>query len=162
MNTPSLKELLQQFESRLTRLEKLVEEVRDELRGRHDLPQKDIYLETLDRTLSRLIKQWLVTIRHALNAPEPFTDQKDGDYIQLEFVLGHARGLGREFDLDTSWSGSDNRLKRLISDVSITALAALFCVHGIPVSELSGLISNDEIDARISAQGESLVARLQE
>jgi len=94
MTTPTLKELLQQFESRLMRLENLAVDVCDELRGRHDLPQKDVYIETLERTLLRLIKQWLVTIRHAMSVPEQYTDQKDGNYIQLEFVLtrvGQAR-----------------------------------------------------------------------
>lgn len=161
MNTPNLKDLLQQFEARLLRLEDLALEVRNELSERHDLLQKDIYLEMLDRTLLRLIKQWLVTIRPAVSAPEQYTDQKDGNYIQLEFVLGHARGFGREFDMDTSWSRSDGRLRRLISDVSATALAALFCVHGIPASEMSA-VTNAEIDARLSARGESLVPWLQE
>jgi len=148
MNDTNLKDLLQQFESRLMGLEKLALEVRAELRERNDLPQKEILLETLERTLLHLIKPWQLRIRHAINAPELYTDETEGNYIQLDFVLGHARALSREFDMDTSWSGSNNGLKRLINEVSFAALAALFCMHDIPVSEMGGLILNDDFNAR--------------
>lgn len=129
--------ILGRLAQRLKQLEDVAVCVRTELQGRPEVGMQAIYLETLDSPLLRSIREWRDAVKQVLDVLALRPPLSSQELDKIDFVLGHASGLGRDFDMDISWSKSAKSLKQLITDTSMTALAAQFVLGGDEPPEIT-------------------------
>jgi len=130
MTDIKLPEILRRLSKQLSSLEDVAIAMLAEIAERGDVPNADTYAETLNDPLLRLTRKWkgeLIIILTSFNADNKLDEKLFSD---LEYLLGYMQGLGRDFDMDISWSKLNNKLFALIGDVSMTALAARSILFG--------------------------------
>jgi hypothetical protein len=130
MTNIKLSEILRRLTKQLSSLEEVAIAMIAEIAGRRDIQDANTYVATLNDPLLRLALKWKGELSNVLNVSNIDSELDKKTFSDLEYLLGYMQGLGRDFDMDISWSKWDKKLFALIGDVSMTALAARFILFG--------------------------------